>query len=414
MVTSANSHKVFSALCELRKIVVSCYNYLRKSAEFPIPLKVQEVLQKKKECDNVETIILDTAIKFGAGRYRQGQDILENAGEEIRRFGRHVFIVAGKRAWAAVEKRLTPSLQAAGLDWVLTFYDGPCSYEAAQDYAHRCQAEHCDEVIGVGGGRIMDFAKAVAEYAQVGTINIPTSMSTCAPFTCMSVMYTPEGGKKDCWRFTHELDACLVDTQVIAQCPIRYNAAGILDAMAKRIEIQNGKPVMRLQDNPIDLYSAFRWAEFTYEMLAEFGPQAIADNRNQQVTKALEDVCFVNIAVTGTIANITKSFSQSAIAHSMYDGIRTFFPKESASAIHGEIVAVALFAQLHYNRLFDEIPKLKAFMRGMDMPMTLEELGVDATPENLKKLEDYLIDSPYVAATPESYAMLHEAMAEML
>lgn len=50
----------------------------------------------------------------------------------------------------------------------------------------------------------------------------------------MSMMYTPEGAKKDCWRFEHELDACLVDTQVIARCPIRYNAAGNCDARQKR------------------------------------------------------------------------------------------------------------------------------------------------------------------------------------
>ena len=362
----------------------------------------------------MEKIVLDTAIKFGAGRYRQGPDILECCGEEIARFGRHVFIVTGPRAWAAVQSRLTASMEKAGLSWVVEFYDGPCSYEAAGEYGNLCRENHCDEVIGVGGGRIMDFAKAVAEFAEVGTVNIPTSMSTCAPFTCMSVMYTPEGGKKDCWRYEHELDACLVDTQVIAQCPIRYNAAGILDAMAKRIEIQNGKPVMRLSENRIDLFSAFRWAEFTYEMLRQFGPQAIEDNRRHAVTKALEDVCFVNIAVTGTIANITKSFSQSAIAHSLYDAVRTYFPRESMASIHGEIVAVALFAQLYYNRLFDEIGALKEFMRGMDMPLTLGELGVEPTAENLKKLEDYLIDSPYVAATPDSYCLLHEAMKQLL
>lgn len=362
----------------------------------------------------MEKIVLDTAIKFGAGRYRQGSDILECCGEEIARFGKHIFIVTGPRAWAAVQTRLTASMEKAGLQWVVKFYDGPCSYETAEEYGKLCQEAHCDEVVGVGGGRIMDFSKAVAEFAGVGTVNIPTSMSTCAPFTCMSVMYTPEGGKKDCWRYEHELDACLVDTQVIAQCPIRYNAAGILDAMAKRIEIQNGKPVMRLSENKIDLFSAFRWAEFTYEMLREFGPQAIEDNRRHQVTKALEDVCFVNIAVTGTIANITKSFSQSAIAHSLYDGIRTYFPKESMPSIHGEIVAVALFAQLHYNRLFDEIGELKEFMRGMDMPLTLKELGVEPTEENLRKLENHLIGSPYVAATPESYSLLHEAMKELV
>ena len=43
----------------------------------------------------MEKIVLDTAIKFGAGRYRQGSDILECCGEEIARFGKHIFIVTG-------------------------------------------------------------------------------------------------------------------------------------------------------------------------------------------------------------------------------------------------------------------------------------------------------------------------------
>ena len=90
-------------------------------------------------------------------------------------------------------------------------------------------------------------------------------------------MYTPEGAKKNCWRYEHEIDAVLVDMDVIAQCPIRYNAAGILDAMAKRIEIQNGKPVMRLEDSPYDLYMAFKMAENTYEVLEKYGQQAIED-----------------------------------------------------------------------------------------------------------------------------------------
>ena len=200
----------------------------------------------------MEKIVLDTAIKFGAGRYRQGTGILEICGEEISKFGKKAFIVAGVRAWEAVKDRLLPGFQQAGLDYVLVFYSGQCSYEAAEEYAKKCKDAGCDEVVGVGGGRIMDFSKAVAEYAGLGTVNIPTSISTCAPFTCMSVMYTPAGAKKDCWRYSHELDAVLMDMEVIANCPIRYTAAGILDAMAKRIEIQNGKPFMTLDENQIN------------------------------------------------------------------------------------------------------------------------------------------------------------------
>ena len=361
----------------------------------------------------MERIVLDTAIKFGAGRYRQGTGILEECGREIERFGKRAFIIAGHRAFEAVKKRLMPSIEAAGISYLVELYDGPCSYESARKYADLCIANACDEVVGIGGGRIMDLAKAIAEYAGLGTVNIPTSISTCAPFTCMSVMYTQEGGKKDCWRYEHELDAVLVDLQTIADCPIRYTASGIMDAMAKRIEIQNGKPVMNLSENEIDLFSAFHMAKYTYDVLEACGLQAIKDNRRNKVTKALEDVTFINIAITGVIANITKSFRQSAIAHSMYDAVRTIFTKEAKNALHGEIVAVALLTQLHYNRLEDEIPSLKKFMRCMDMPLTLDELGIPSTDENLEKLEKYLIDSPYVAPDEGSLQLLHEAMLEL-
>ncbi len=362
----------------------------------------------------MERVVLDTAIKFGAGRYRQEAGLLKDCGEEIARFGRKVYIIAGKRAWDAVKDQLVPSMEKAGVTYVLEIYGGKCSYESAERLANVCRGHGCDEVVGVGGGVIMDFCQAVAEYAKLGVVAIPTSMATCAAFTTMSVMYTEEGAKVDCWRYEHENDAVLVDTEVIAKCPARYAAAGILDAMAKKIEIQNGKPVMYLTDNKIDLFSAYKMAEYTYEVLTQFGPQAIADIKEQKVTKAVEDVCFINIAITGVIANITKSFSQSALGHMMYDGVRTLFTQEAAGALHGEIVAVALFTQLYYNRLPKDKEALKQFMANMDMPLTLQEIGVEPTEENLAKLEAYLIDSPYVEKSDESYALLHEAMRQMM
>lgn len=362
----------------------------------------------------MEKIILDSAIKFGAGRYRQERGLLEKCGEELARFSKKAFLVAGPRAFEAVKDRLLPGLEAAGVKYETAIYEGVCCHEAAKEFADRCRQAGCDEVVGIGGGKIMDFSKAVAEYAGVGTVNIPTSIATCAAFTTMSVMYTPEGAKKECWRFEHEIDGVYVDMETIAQCPIRYAAAGILDAMAKKIEIQNGKPVMTLEDNRFDLFTAYKMAEYTYEVMETYGPAAIEDIRAKKVTKAVEDVTFISIAVTGVIANITKSFSQSALGHMMYDGVRTFFTEEAKDALHGEIVAVALFTQLYYNQLSSQKDKLKEFMRNMEMPLTLKELGVEPTENNLKILEDYLIDSPYVDPSEKSLHLLHEAMKQMM
>ena len=78
----------------------------------------------------MEKVTLDPAIKFGAGRYRQEKNLLEECGKEISRFGKRAFIIAGNRAWDAVKERMIPGFEKAGLEYELHLYSGKCSYEA--------------------------------------------------------------------------------------------------------------------------------------------------------------------------------------------------------------------------------------------------------------------------------------------
>ncbi|MFC2705357.1 MAG: iron-containing alcohol dehydrogenase family protein [Olsenella profusa] len=358
---------------------------------------------------------LDSAIKFGAGRYRQERGLIAHCGEEILRFGRRPLVVVGPHSWDAVGADLTRSMEEAGLIPTIEVYDGWCSFEGAEDLAAKARATSADEVVGVGGGKIMDLAKAVGETAGLGTVNIPTSASSCAPFTCMSVMYTVEGGKKLSWRFDHEIDACLMDMDVIAHCPIRFTAAGIIDAMAKRIEMLNGQPALSLSDTPVDIFTAYSVAEYTYRVLKDNALTAIADNRRHEASKALNDVAFMNVPVTGVVANTTKSFKQSELAHVIYDGVRTIFTAEGQQSIHGEIVGVGLFCQLYFNDQQGEEEELRQFMRAMDMPLTFADLGIAPTDKNLDAIEEYIVNSRhYNSDAPADRQRLHEAVHEMV
>lgn len=363
---------------------------------------------------NMKEFTMDDAIKFGAGRYRQQAGLLNHCGPELKRFTQKPFLLAGRKAFVAVKKRLIPALESEKLDYTVELFSGECCYESAVELAKKCRDAGCDEVIGVGGGKIMDLAKAVGEYAHLGVINIPTSIATCAAFTTMSVMYSPDGKSVGNWRFSHEIDAVLVDTEVIAYCPSRYAAAGILDAMAKRIEIQNGKPTMALEDTPYDLYTAFRMAEYTYEVLEKLAPQAVEDIKQSKATKTVEDVTFLCIAVTGVIANVTRSYNQAALAHQVYYAARTFFTDEARAALHGEIVAVGLFLQLYYNRLPEQKDALRDLMQTLGMPLTLAELGISPTEENLGVFEGYLRSSQFVEDNEEAYALLRQAIRQMI
>lgn len=60
----------------------------------------------------MEKIILNPAIKVGAGRYRQGTDVLDSCGEEILRFGKKVFIMARNHTWNAVRTEFSQDLKS--------------------------------------------------------------------------------------------------------------------------------------------------------------------------------------------------------------------------------------------------------------------------------------------------------------
>ncbi len=357
-----------------------------------------------------KTVELDLAYKFGCNRYLQGQNILELTAQEVLYKGSKPFIITSPKALEATNGRVIKSLEDANMKYELNIWTGQTTYEQSKTYAKMALDSGCDVVVAIGGGRIMDLGKASAAYATLPIINIPTIIATCAAFAPLSVMYTAEGASLGSLRHKHEVDAILVDMDVIVNEPARYVASGILDGMAKFIEMQNGNPSYDIDTTHVSLLTSLSLAKFTTELYKKQTDKALEDVANKTISKAIEDIAYTSVAVTGVISGASKGFGQSALGHETYELIRTHFTQEAKDYLHGEIVALALPMQLAYNEQEDQIEELRSWMRQMNMPIYLSDINIPETEENVDLLFDKLYHSNYVEETPENYVKLKRAV----
>lgn len=352
---------------------------------------------------------VDSAYKTGAGRYVQQADALELAGTEVARLGSRAFVVGGPNGLRVAGERLSSSLATADVPFDVRECDFPTSYEAARRLAAAARAAGCDVIVGVGGGRIMDLAKAVAATGGWPVVQVPTSIATCAAFTPLSVMYHEDGSFRDTWRYEREIDAVIVDLQVMATQPARLIAAGALDAMAKVPELSHGVHALDAQAEDVQRWCAYQYALVNNEQLERWAPAACAEAAAGKPGAALERVVFLNVALTGIVSALTRGFRQTALAHKFYDGMRTLYAQRAAGYLHGELVAIGLVMQLVYNGDADAAARVRELMRQLGMPGSLPEIGVSHDDAGVDGLKRYIDDGEFIGPDAADQARFAEA-----
>ena len=336
-----------------------------------------------------------SSYRFGVGKYFHEKEVLSHLGEELRGFSDKALVISGKKAMEAVEEQnFRKRLKDAGVSFREELYEGYPTKVQVEYFANLARKEERGVIVGIGGGKIMDLSKAVANQAGLPVLLIPTIAATCAAFSPLSVLYTEEGKYDRAIHFEREVDAVLVDEDIMLRQGTRYLAAGMVDAMAKYIEISHGVKSLERGKVPLQKYLAYRMAEELFTVLEEEGAEACrelreaGENNRQALSKeemklgsALQDCVFCNIALTGIVSGMMQGRGQAALGHVLYNLLRTNFTEETRGFLHGEIVGVGLRLQALYNQNEDLEERVTKFMKERGMPITLQELGIPNQPE---------------------------------
>ena len=192
-----------------------------------------------------------------AGRILFGSGARRNLGDILAGLGTRVLVVGG--ASRRHDGWLEPLLAAHGLVRADFGVTGEPTLDTARVGAAAARAAGCDVVLGVGGGSVLDAAKAIAALAtQAGDVldylevigaarplaapplpcvAVPTTAGTGAEVTKNAVLASPDHAVKASLRGPALLPrAAVIDPELALSLPPPVTAATGLDALAQLIE----------------------------------------------------------------------------------------------------------------------------------------------------------------------------------
>lgn len=343
-------------------------------------------------------------------RYVQGRGVLGELCKHIQSMGKTPFILVSESGRDRVEKPIAAGADAFNTKLTYTTFRGECSRNEINRLITAYKESGCDVIVGIGGGKIHDTAKAVAFYAGAPVVIVPTIAGTDAPCSALSVIYSDEGVFEEYLFLPKNPNMVLVDTEIISKAPARLLVSGMGDALATYFEARACK--QSDSGNFIGgqyTVTSMAIAKLCYDTLLSDGVKALLAVQEGVCTKALEHIVEANTYLSG----IGFESCGIAAAHAIHNGL-TAIP-ETHHYYHGEKVAFGTLTQLVLeNSKMEELEEVINFCLDTGLPTTLADLGItEIKPGELMQAaelacgpNDTMGNMPF-AVTPQ---MVYDAM----
>jgi len=319
-------------------------------------------------------------------KYVQGRGVLKETGELVALLGKKPLVLWDATVKGIVGETILGSLKAAGLEPIDVDFQGESTKEEVDRVAGIAKDRGADVSIGVGGGKALDTAKGAAARADLKMVTVPTIASTDTPCSSATVWYSDQGDCLgwDCWG--RNPDLVLVDSQVIADGPVRAFVSGMGDALSTWVEAEAAfKTRATNLGGGAATQVAMHVARLCFESLLEYGVEARRAVEQNAVTPAVEKIIEANVLMSGL------GFESGGLATAHMIGNTLTSLPECKDLMHGEKVSFGITSQLCLDdeQDFDEVRAIVDFQVAVGLPVTFADLNLAGiTRERLKTIGD--------------------------
>ena len=313
-----------------------------------------------------------TKVLIAPSKYVQGPGEMNHLGTYASQSGTKALIIISQGGYKRSGAQIEASFKDQDCDYVFDYFHGECCMSEINRLKDILQDKQCDLVIGIGGGKIFDTAKAVAYYAKTPVFIVPTIASTDAPCSGLSVIYNEEGVFQEYLFLPSNPNLVMMDTEIIAKSPVRLTVSGIGDALASYYEARacQRSDAISCAGGKTTL-AAMAIAKLCRDTLLAEGVKAKIALEAGVCTPSVEKIIEANTLLSG----IGFESAGLAGAHAIHNGL-TCLP-ECHAMYHGEKVAFGTLVQLVLEDASkEELDVLVPFCIEVGLPVTMEQLGV--------------------------------------
>ena len=365
---------------------------------------------------------LPVNIEFGSGK-------VAKAGELTKPYGKKALIVTGHSSAkkSGLYDKVKDSLKAEGIDSVLfdKVAQNPLTTTAAEGAAF-AKENGCDVVVAIGGGSIMDCAKAIAFLAvndgdvsdyifgkkasdtALPIILIPTTCGTGSEGNGFAVLTNPDNGDKKSLRCNAIVaKVSIVDPECMMTMPKHVLASVGFDALCHNMEAYTSKIAQPFTD-ALSLYAV----------------DLIAHNLVDVYKGTGSKESWEKITLASTIGGMVINTAGVTLAHGMEHpasglkdivhgkGLAALTPTIIESSYQGVPEKFAKLAKLFGGEKAEDLAgKVRELLEAIELTCTLSDLGIEEKDipwmaENCMK-----VSAPSIANNPVVFSQ--EEIAEI-